>query len=59
MKTVFRCSHCGKWLSQSDQDWCWKYDENECTECMFLEDMGIHTIEEYNEWLKENNGQAE
>jgi hypothetical protein len=27
-----------------------------CPDCLYFENMGIYSIEDYNEWLKKNKG---
>ena len=53
--TVVRCPHCGKELGPLDRAWIdsmapWYA---ECAECTYLLALGIYTIDQYNQWLRD------
>lgn len=52
---VYRCSKCGKELTKSDREFCYKHDRTECSDCSYLSCIGVHTIAEYNAWLKDKH----
>jgi hypothetical protein len=43
------CSHCRKQLTLNDD----LLGSRKCSECIYFETIGVHSVEQYNDWLPE------
>lgn len=54
MATFMTCKKCGKELSKSGREHADRINKPQCVECSYMESIGVETIEDYNNYLRDD-----